>query len=348
MVWAKSQPSVRYNLARSGVPKLSLRDLPIDLSEVDINGPNSYGFEKLLHQIAQRYGVASNRIVLTQGTSFANYLAYAGILRPGDEVIVEDPTYQVLAQLPELFGAKTVTLPRRFENNYQIDLAELRKKCSSRTRLIVLTNLHNPSGVLLRQDVLREIGQIAARQRAWVLVDEVYLETLYQRRPPAATSLGDNFISTCSLTKGYGLDGLRCGWLICHEKLADQLRKLNDFMGVVGVFISENLSALLFPHLSAIGARHEMILKQNFTALLELLDSHPEWRCVLPDGPMIAFPRHQGIHDIEPFVGRLRDEHETLIVPGKFFGQSAHFRIACGIEPIDFSAALDRLSRILY
>lgn len=344
MIWAKNLRPAKFNLARSGVQQMHFSDLGIDASFLDVNGPNAYGFQALISAIAERYNVEPSCVVLTQGASFANSLVHAALLQPGDEVIVEQPAYEVLHKLPSLFHAQVRRLPRYFENGFQADPADLKKLLTTKTRLIVLTNMHNPSGVRITNDALATLGKIAKNYNAKILIDEVYLETYYDERPPVAASLGDAFITTSSLTKAFGLDGLRCGWIICEEKLAEELRKLNDFFGVVGAFIAEQISSFAFQKLDSIGKQLKPLLAENLKLMDDFIKTHQSLEWVKPDGGIIAFPRlHSDKADI--FADALFSKHDISVVPGRFFEMPEHFRIAWGVPRELFKKALIKLHK---
>src|SRR5262249_50080832 len=152
-----------------------------------------------------------------------NYLAMSAVLEPGDEVVIEDPAYDPMVEIGHYLGAVVKRIPRRPENKFQIDVSELKKIVSGKTKLIVLTNLHNPSGVLIEKSVLREIGEVARSAGALVMVDEVYLELLFDRPLRSAFHLGEHFLVTSSLTKAYGLSGLRCGWILAAPELCERM-----------------------------------------------------------------------------------------------------------------------------
>src|SRR5581483_10840436 len=156
MHWAKTQSRARYNLATSGVGAFPLRDLPS--VPLEINGDNSYGYVPLQSRIAARYGVDPACVVTAEGCSMANHLALATILDPGDEVLIEHPCYGLILDAALYLGAAVKRFARAEENGYALDPAAVRRALTPRTRLIVVTNLHNPSGVLAPESVLREIG----------------------------------------------------------------------------------------------------------------------------------------------------------------------------------------------
>ena len=212
MRWSKTQSPARFNLATSDVAPFPLRELPIDLKELEINGDNSYGYAPLQQAIAAHHGVDRDCVVESAGTSMANHLAMAAIIEPGDEVLIEHPAYGPILDIAQYLQANVKRFRRVKENGWAIDPAEVRRCITPKTRLIVITNLHNPTSAFTPEPVLREIGDIARSVGALVLVDEVYLDAVYENTPRTSFHLGPEFVVTSSLTKAYGLSGLRCGW----------------------------------------------------------------------------------------------------------------------------------------
>src|SRR5204862_7516788 len=205
MHWAKTRPTVKYDLALSGILNLPFAELEAQIEDIDLNGENSYGYAPLVDALAEHCDVSSKNVVtISGGTSMANHLAMAAAIEHGDEVLIEQPTYEPLLALAQYFGASIRRFTRRAEDDYQINIEEVKSQVTTRTRLIVLTNMHNPSSAFTAQETLRAIGDIAESVSARVLVDEVYLEALFEDAPPSCVHLGSSFIATSSLTKGYG------------------------------------------------------------------------------------------------------------------------------------------------
>ena len=148
MLWAKTQGRAKYNLATSGVGPFPLRELPLTIDELEINGDSTYGYAPLQHAIAKKCGVDPDCVVAAAGTSMANHLAMATLLDPGDEVLIEQPTYELLTSTLLYLGASVKAFVRAEDNGYALDPAEVNRAITPRTKLIVLTNLHNPSSVL--------------------------------------------------------------------------------------------------------------------------------------------------------------------------------------------------------
>src|SRR5690349_3817269 len=161
MHWAKTQSRAPYNLATSGVGAFPMRELPFDFASFEINGDNSYGYSPLKRAIAQKYGADPDCVVESAGTSMANHLAMAAILDPGDEVLIEMPAYGPLLDAALYLQAKLRRFARRPESGFAVDPREVRDSLTPQTRLIVITNLHNPSSAQTPEPVLAEIGDMA-------------------------------------------------------------------------------------------------------------------------------------------------------------------------------------------
>lgn len=347
ITWAKQQAAARYNLANSGLLGCDLSDLPITLADVALNGANSDGYAPLVDLIAATYEVAPAQVVTVQGTSMANFLALATMLERGDEVLLEQPAYEPLLSALDYLGAQVKRFARRFVNGYQIDVDELGQLITTRTKLIVITSPHNPSGVAVAPATLKQIGELAASVGARVLVDEVYRDILFADAAPVAARLGAQFITTSSLTKCYGLSGLRCGWILCAPELAEAARRMNDLFGVVGTMPSDTLATAAFRHLPLLLARTRSIIEPNSKLVQEFLRAHEDdLECVVPPRSMIVFPRLRKHADSEPLHDLLR-QFETSIVPGKWFEAPRHFRLGFAVRPGDVAAGLRALAKAL-
>jgi aspartate/methionine/tyrosine aminotransferase len=245
-------------------------------------------------------------------------------------VLVERPGYDPLMGPPALLGASVVRFDRTFENGYRLDPDAVRAALTPRTRLVVITNAHNPTGVVAAEGDLEEVGRIAERHGARVLVDEVYLDTAAGRPARPAAARSPVFISTSSLTKSYGLAGLRCGWVIAAPDVAEAVRRARDIVDGSGPFPTERLSVLAFSMLDRIASRAQRILSANGRAVREFLAVRRDLEAVLPHAGTVVFPRIRGVQDAGPFVERLARDFDTDVVPGRFFQAPAHFRIAFG------------------
>src|SRR6266568_2303040 len=283
MHWSKTQSRARFNLATSGVAPFPLRDLPIDLKELEINGDNSYGYAPLQQAIGAHYGVNPDCVVESAGTSMANHLAMAAIIEPGDEVLVEHPAYGPILDVARYLEADVKRFRRVEENGWVVDPAEVRRCVTPKTRLIVITNLHNPTSALTPKSVLREIGDIARSISGLVLVDEVYLDAVYEGTPRTSFHLGPEFVVTSSLTKVYGVSGLRCGWVLARPDLAWKMQRLNDLYSATPVYPGELLGVAAFQHLDVLRERGRRIVEADRKLLRDFLDRNAALSAVWTD-----------------------------------------------------------------
>ena len=346
MHWSKTHSLARFNLATSGVASFPLRELPLNLEALEINGDNSYGYAPLQQAIAAHHGVDPECVVESAGTSMANHLAMAAIIEPGDEVLIEHPAYGPILDVAYYLEANVKRFHRPEENGWAIDPKEVRRSITPKTRLIVITNLHNPTSVLTPESVLREISDIARSIGAFVLVDEVYLDAVYENTPPTSFHLGPEFVVTSSLTKVYGVSGLRCGWILAQPDLAWKIRRLNDLYSATPVFPGELLSVIAFQHLDLLRERARRIVEADRKLLRDFLEHQSTISAVETKWGTTVFPRLTN-GNADPFLERLRSNFDTSMVPGRFFEMPEHFRIGMGVNTKMFAEGLNRISRAL-
>ena len=347
MHWAKTRPRVKYDLALSGVLNLPFPELDVKLSELELHGDNAYGYRPLVEAIAAHRQVAPENVVtISGGTSMANHLAMAVLLEHGDEVLIEKPTYDPLLAIAEYLGATIKRFPRRFEDGFKIDIVELEKQITPGTRLIVLTNLHNPSSELVEEVTLRRIGELARDVGARVLVDEVYLEAIFANSPPPAVSLGPEFVVTSSLTKGYGLSGLRCGWIFADAEIAQKIRRLDDIFAASAPNVMERLSMIALNQLPKIAGRAKAMLETNRATLNSFLRERDDIDGVPTRFGTTSFPRLRD-GSVEKLSTLLIEKYETAVVPGRFFESPNHIRIGLCCPPENFREGIARLGKVL-
>jgi aspartate/methionine/tyrosine aminotransferase len=343
--WAKTSSSAKYNLATSGLANLTMQDLKVSLDDLEITD-GGYGYAPLLQAIGERYRVPVDSIVTAAGTTFANHLAMAALVRPGDEVIFEQPAYEPMLAAVRYLGADVKRFERKFENGFRVDHEAIEAELTKRTRLIVLTNLHNPSGVLTDDETLKAVGALASRTGARVLVDEVYIETLFEAQPRTSFHLGNEFVVTSSLTKAFGLSGLRCGWILAEPELARKMWLLNDLFAATPVHAGERLSVLAFQQIDELAARSKSVLDRNRQLLNDFLDTREDLEVVRPEFGTVMFPRVV-TGSAEKLCQLLREKYETSVVPGSFFELPAHFRVGIAGDSKVLEEGLERLGAAL-
>jgi hypothetical protein len=245
----------------------------------------------------------------------------------------------LLASTASFLGAQVRPLGRGPAENWRVAAAAVTPDVS----LAVMSNLHNPSGALAGPE---EIAALAAATPT-LLIDEVYLELTFGDGPARTAFAEDgNVVVTSSLTKAYGLSGLRCGWILAPAKLADRMRRLNDLFGVNPPHVAERLSMVAFDRLGELRARAAAMTRSNRAAYREILGAHPALEQVVFDQGTTVFPRL--IHgDGGNFFRLLMNKFETSVVPGAFFGARDHIRIGLGGDPVQTREGLTRVAEAL-
>lgn len=345
MHWAKFKRRVRYGLTASEVPHFRMDSLQFDLADLDTDGASHPRYAPLRERIGARYGVPSEQVAAADGTSMANFLALATLISPGDEVLIERPTYEPILGAASFLGATITRFDRDLADSFRLNPAKVEQALKPNTRLIVITNLHNPSSALAEESELRTVGDLAASVGAKVLVDEVYLDSAV---PPRRSSvhLGPEFVATNSLTKVYGLSGLRCGWILAEPALAERMLRLNDLFGVNQAHQAERLSCIAFDQLETVRGDTPALLDRNRHFFNDFVTARPDLDCATTEHGITAFPRWAG-GDTRRLDDRLQEVYDTAIVPGRWFEMPDHFRVGFGLQAEDFEGAIDRLGKAL-
>jgi aspartate/methionine/tyrosine aminotransferase len=345
MHWAKFKAPVRYALTTSEVPHFRMDALGVAIADLDLDGASHPRYPPLRERIAERYGVAVEQVVAADGTSMANFLAMAALITTGDEVLIERPAYEPLVAAASFLGAEIKRFDRNASDAFRLDPAIVERQMSDRTRLIVITNLHNPSGALAAEDELRAIARLARTSSARVLVDEVYLDSAVPPRR-SAVHLGPEFVCTNSLTKVYGLSGLRCGWILAEPELAERMWRLNDLFGVNQAHPAERLACMAFDRLAEVVGDTPGMLERNRRLFKDFVAARAGLECMPAEHGITAFPRWAG-GDSERLNEHLREYYDTAVVPGGWFDMPEHFRVGFGLPTDHFAEALKRLASAL-
>lgn len=348
MYWAKKQSHARHYLAASGMLSYPLSGLPVQLEDLEpLNRGGDYGYGPLQQAIAGHCAVRTDQVVSALGTSMANYLAMAAILEPGDEVLVEHPAYELLLSVLGHLQADIRRFPRRASTGFALEPDDVERAITPRTRLIVITNLHNPSSAYTGEADLLAIGEMARRVGARVLVDEVYLEAAFDVAPRSAVHLGPEFVVTNSLTKVYGLSGLRCGWILAEPELVRRIWLLDDLFEVNAAHPAERISVIAFQNIDRVRQRTRALLDTNRPLLNEFLRSRDDLESQPLERGTVTFPRLL-TGSVDRFCDLFRSKYDGTVVPGRFFEMPDHFRIGIPVETEALRASLEQLGRALY
>lgn len=339
---------VKLSLAHSGIQSVPARELGIEPATL-LDGDLGYGHiptdPRLPARIASLYDLPQDGVIATNAGSEANLLALMATLKPGDKVVVERPTYAPLRNLPKALGAKVVEHKRTWKNKLRLDLGKLDEQLKG-AKLFAFTNLNNPTGVGATQRDLEELHGIAARRKCWVLVDEAYRELAWQP-PPVAATVGERFLSTATLTKCWGLAGLRTGWLAGPPSLLAKARVAKSYVSISNGPLEQRLALAALDQRERLLGRARRIRDANHAVLKAWMERQRLLTWVAPDGGPICAPRlPDGVDDVA-FGRRLVAERDTLIAPGTTQGIEGHFRLGWGGDPAALEPGLRNIAEVL-
>ncbi len=332
-----------FNLASSAMAHAGAADLGLgEFDTLALSGVNADGHPALKAHIARRYGVAPEQVFCACGTSLANFVALAALLEPGARVLLEQPVYEPLERVLEGLGARITALARPAAARFQPDLDAIERGFRAGARLLVLTDLHNPSAARLDPALREAIARLAEHHGAWVLIDEVYLDGVFASRPPSAIAVSPRMIVTASLTKTWGLGMLRAGWALAPAALVRRFWEINDHLGVESCYVADLLAIRAFERLPALERR----ARERRSACLPLVRRFAErhrLRWHEPAGGFIAWLGLPPGMRAMALCTHARNRYDTQVTPGDFFGVPDHIRLGFGAEPDTVAEGLRRL-----
>jgi aspartate/methionine/tyrosine aminotransferase len=356
---SKWENVVEYNLSESGVHPVTVRELLADLVAVEelldteLDYPQTNGLVELRENIAALYpGATPDNVLVTVGCAEANFIAMQTLLAAGDEMVVMLPNYMQIWGIGHNYGFQVRAFHLQEEQGWAPNLDELNDVVSENTKLIAVCNPNNPSGYILTADEMDAIVTAADRVGAWLLADEVYsgAERLTDTQTPSFWGRYDKVLAMNSLSKAYGLPGLRTGWVVGPAATVDDIWARHEYVTISTTMLANRLSAIaLSPEIRPrLIQRTRDYIRRGFPVLDSWLESHEGvFELVAPQAAAIAFARyHLDVNSTE-FVERLMHEKSVLIVPGDHFGLDHHLRISYGLPRRYLESALDRIHELI-
>lgn len=355
---------VTHDITESGIAPISIADL-VSLTDVDdpgayvdclLQSPQLYsearGTEKLRTSIARTYhDVTPDDVLVTTGAIEANYLVFNVLLEPGDHVVVTTPCYQQLLSVPRAIGCDVAEWKVTPESDFAFDLDQLESLVSDRTKLIVVNSPHNPTGAFLRQQDLESIAEIAERAGAWVMSDEAYRWIEHpggESLPPPFRDIYPKSVSVGTMSKFFGLPGLRLGWLASTADLAARCWSHRDYTSLSPAWLSDRFARLAIDNRQRIQQRNDGILASNLETARRWFAANTNivtWQ--EPKAGLLAMMHVLGIGNTDGLSERLASEAGVMLAPGSAFGLPGYMRIGIGQHPQVFAEALDRTAAFI-
>ena len=357
---SKFEKEVDYNLSESGVHPLTLKELLQDdpdgvakLLAIEMDYAHANGIPELRKNIAALYlGAGPENVLVTVGAIEANYDVLWSVLSAGDEVVVMLPNYMQIWGLAKNLNLNLKTFALDEKNGWAPDLDGLKKAVTGKTRLIAICNPNNPTGYILKNEEMEAIIETARRVGAWILADEVYAgaERSADEQTPSFYGKYEKVLAVGSLSKAYGLPGLRIGWVIGPADVVDEIWARHEYLTLSATMLSNHLAAYaLSPRVRPrLIQRARGYIRRGFPVLEQWMSEHREILSTIPpQAAAIAFVRYRLDIPSTRFAERLREEKKVLIVPGDHFGLDHFVRISFGLPHDYLTPALGRIHDLL-
>lgn len=314
--------NVKYNLTESSFADARLGDLDLDLRKLLLCYGDHQGNRALRELIAAESGVSADDVLMTAGAAAALFVIATSLLSTGDHMIVERPNYATNIETPRAIGAQIDFLELRFEDGFRPDLAQLQKLLRPQTKLVSITVPHNPTGSMISEAELLQIIGLCESKGITLLVDETYRDMAFGGPLKVAASLSDSVISVSSLSKTWGLPGIRIGWLVCRDKKKmETLLAAKEQIFITNSVVDEEIALRFLLRKSEFAPAIFDTMKRNFSVLSDWMANQDALEWVVPQGGVVCFPRFADSHPVDEdrFYRILNEQYQTYVGPGHWF-----------------------------
>jgi aspartate/methionine/tyrosine aminotransferase len=356
------EQEVDFNLSESGVQPMLLGEL-LDLKpgsfdqilSIDLNYPHANGRPELRKNIAAIYPDANpENVLVTVGAFECNYNSIRTLLESGDEIVIMLPNYMQIWGIARNHGLKIKTFNLREDQQWAPDLDQLEEVVTKDTKLIAICNPSNPTGRILTEEEMRAIVRIAERSGAWILADEVYsgVEQYTDQQTPSFYGLYERVLAIGSMSKAYGLPGLRTGWVLCQDRdIINRIWSRHEYNTISAGMMANHLASMALSEeiRPAILQRARSYVRKGYRFIEHWMNEQPiKMTCVPPQAAAIAWIKYE--HDINSTDLAMKLVHanpSVLIVPGDHFGIDRYLRISFGLEEEYLSKGLEAITKVL-
>lgn len=343
---------VKFNLTESSYRDTRFGDLKLELKDLILSYNDHLGHPGLRTQIAGDLGLEAHQVITTVGAASALFIVATSILKSGDRMLVVRPNYATNIETPRAIGAEIDFYSLTPENNFEIDLDAFLSKITAHTKLVSLTHPHNPTGTTLPESTLDKIAKRCAMEGAVLLVDETYRDLQFGGSTRPATSFGKNVVSVSSLSKAYGLPGIRMGWLASQDpELLEVFLAAKEQIFITGSALDEEVAYQFLRERNSHWSKMQTQVLKHFDIVKKWKAQEPRLGWVEPTGGVVCFPwiKNHDTVKIENFYKILNDKYETFVGPGHWFEMPKHFmRIGFGWpKTSELEEGLRRISKTL-
>lgn len=339
----KGQGHATYNLSTSDMPPTKLSDV-LRLPDMLLSENHPGGGEPLRKLLARRFGGRPEEYIVTCGASEADFAVQAALIGPGDHVLVEAPTYQPLLTISRGLGARVSRIERLEDGGYRLSPEDVQESMPDSLRLLVLSNLNNPTGVSIRAAEVRGLADLAAERGFYIVVDEMFRELAFENPTPTMGGTNEHVIVTSGVSKFYGAGGLRIGWIRAAEEARSAIRRVLDYLSIAPSGVSERIAVALLKKKTQVETRNRELIREGRKAAREWAESTPGVGWYESAGNLV-FPRMPV--ETAPLAALLLEKYDTFLAPGEAFGRPKHFRLNVGSGPANLEKGLQRVRKAM-
>jgi aspartate/methionine/tyrosine aminotransferase len=350
---------VEYNISESGVHPMSIQELVTDpgfiekILSTELNYPQTNGTVELREHIAALYpGATADNVLVTTGAAQANFTTFMTLLIQGDEVAIMMPNYLQIWGIARNQGLQVRTFPLKEELAWGLDQEALKRAITERTKLIAVCNPNNPTGHIMTSEEMAMVVTAASQVGAWILADEIYAgaERVTDQITPSFWGRYDRVLAVGSLSKAYGLPGLRLGWVVAPEKVVEAIWARQDYVTICSTMLANQLGVYVLspevrPRILTRSRQYVRDGYENFERWCRQHDDLFSW--IPPQAAAIAFVRYRREAGSVELVNRLIQEQSTYVAPGTHFGLDHYLRLSFGLPEDYVSEALRRVYAVV-
>jgi len=342
------QFEIDYDIGESGMKFTSLKNLGIDLNEVDLRYGYHLGHPDLRKEIAKQYkGMTWENVAVTTGASEGNFAVIGHLVGARDHMIVEHPTYPSLYQIPRSLERDLSLFRLTWNNEFRPDMDELRKLVKANTKLITLTHPNNPTGSVITEDELKEAIEIVEKAGAYLMVDETYRDMMFDNPPPLAATMSPNAISLTSMSKTWGLPGIRIGWVVADTSVIQAIRAVREQVTICNSSLGEAIAKAVLKQRKALLTKLRKSMLTNFRILKDWMNNQKWLEWIEPKSGVVGAPRLVRGGSTDDLCQLLVTKYRTFTVPGSRMELDGHLRIGFGGEQEELTRGLEQLGLAL-
>jgi aspartate/methionine/tyrosine aminotransferase len=342
------QYEIDYDIGESGIKYLNLDSLGVDLGSLGLRYGYHAGNPNLRSLISKEYeGFSPDQIAVTTGSSEANFSVIASLVDTSHHIVVEYPNYPSLYEVPRSLGLPYDLFQLTYEENFEPSLERLENLFKDGTSLVTLTHPNNPTGSVISERMLREVIELVEAHDAYLLHDETYRELCFSKPPPPAAILSDRALSMTTVSKAYGLPGIRIGWVAGPKKIIESVRAVREQVTICNSTLSEAIASSALKQKDSILKNARERVQRNFEILKRWMSHQDSLEWIEPKGGVVAFPRLKTNASTESLCRLLVTKYRTFSIPGYTFGMDRHLRIGFGGNTDELNEGLARLKQAM-